>query len=84
MTFTNQASHNLHFILFQPKSNGFVFLFRADSILNEKTSHYIFGRGMITVCKIAYDFIFVQFRWNVNLFIHYYFLCMMQNYLMLV
>ena len=71
MTFTNQASHNLHFILFQPKSNGFVFLFRADSILNEKTSHYIFGRGMITVCKIEYDFILVQFRLNVNLFIHY-------------
>ena len=26
---------------------------------------------MITVCKEAHDFIFIQFRWNVNSFIHH-------------
>ena len=71
MTFTNQASHNLHFIIFQPESYGFIFLFRANPVLYEKTSHHIFGRSMITVCKEAHDFIFIQFRWNVNSFIHH-------------
>ena len=44
----------------------FVFLFRIDSVLHEKTSYHIFGRGMITVCDEAYYFVFEQFRRNVN------------------
>ena len=71
MTSISQAPHDLHFIIFQPESYEFVFLFRANSVLYEKTSHHVFGRGMITVGKEAHDFIFIQFRWNVNSFIHH-------------
>ncbi|RGM09775.1 hypothetical protein DXC34_16725 [Bacteroides stercoris] len=69
---TYQSTQNLNLVIFQSAHLYFLLSINRQTFKQEKVLQKFLRTYMMTIRDETYRFIFIQFIWNGNLFIHYY------------
>ncbi len=72
MIYTYQSTQNLNLVIFQPVHLYFLLSINRQTFRQEKVLQQFLRTYMMTIRDKTYRFIFIQFIWNGNLFIHFY------------